>query len=250
MPLEHAAILEPEHIQRFFARRRIQIANGPQKRVRVLELIGNEGEQRRIVTRSDERSRYPPELEKTAVVSADVSVPIDNQDPVRGRVERRLEERERPPELLRRLPLRGDVHRGAHATDGGALIIDERLDQYLEPPVLALILERLSAAGERGEMVRDHRLARIVTAHEIVDGRPYEPLDSGRVEHRRPSMHVSEPQLAVGRPDGARRLPEDQAEVFLLPLSRSIRWHGGSQLFEPAPPKIFEHCTFADGRGL
>ena len=56
---------------------------------------------------------------------------IDNQDSIRGGIEHSLEERERSLQLLRRLPLRGDVHRGTHAADGRARIVDERLYQYL-----------------------------------------------------------------------------------------------------------------------
>ena len=72
---------------------------------------------------------------------------IDNQDSIRGGIERCLEERERSLQLLRRLPLRGDVHRGTHAADGRARIVDERLYQVPRPPVLAVILERLPPAA-------------------------------------------------------------------------------------------------------
>jgi hypothetical protein len=244
MPLEHAAVLESKDVEGLLFGRRVQIADRLEESFRVIELIRNEGQQRGIVAALPQRRWYTPQRQKSLVAGGDVALPIDDQDSIGRGIERGLEERDRSVKLLGRLALAGDVHRSTHTTDDGAGVGEQRLDEYFEPSAVTVILERLAAAGQRGEMVGDRRLAGIVAADEVIDGRPDEPPRLGLVEHCRSSLHMGQPQITVGRPDRAGRLPENEAQVFAGPVLRAVRRHAASQPARETTPKATrpENC--------
>ena len=85
--LEHAPVLELEHVETLGARGLIQGMDLVEELLRCGELVEHGGERERVVPRRHDRLGYPPHLDELAVVAGDLPLPVHHQDAVGGGIQ-------------------------------------------------------------------------------------------------------------------------------------------------------------------
>ena len=125
--LEDASVLELDDVVALGLGVRIHVAHAAQEALGLRELVDHEPEGEVVVAGGHDLRRQAPHLDEPLVEPNDPAMPVDDDDPVGGGVERGLEQRKRLGQLaLGDLPLpdhrRHDEHR--HADRAG-----QRLDE-------------------------------------------------------------------------------------------------------------------------
>ena len=92
---DRAAVVQLQHVEALGLRIVVELADPRQERLRVGELVEHHAGRRLVVAGFHELARQAPELEEALVEHRHDAVAVDDDDAVRGRVERRLEERAR-----------------------------------------------------------------------------------------------------------------------------------------------------------
>ena len=92
-----AAVLELQHVVALLPPVGLQLRDLLQEVVRIGQLPGDEGDQRRRVLRRDQLRRHAPQLEVLVVDPGDLAVVGDHHNPVGGGLQRGIEQRDRQP---------------------------------------------------------------------------------------------------------------------------------------------------------
>src|SRR4029077_12442851 len=92
--LEDAAVLELDRIEAFLPGMFVEFAHLPAELLGVLELVEHVGERVLVVPRGEHVRRDAPHLCELLVVGRDLAEVVDDQHSVRGRLERRAQQRQ------------------------------------------------------------------------------------------------------------------------------------------------------------
>ena len=104
------------------------------------------------------------------------------------------------------------------------------VEQWLEPnlvidPAKDVVGKRCAFAGQRGQVVRDRRVFRVVGAQELLHRLAHQIAVGNAAQRRLASDHVGKAQVAIGRPDGTWNLTE-QAAQRTFALARVFGFRG------------------------
>ena len=91
--LEQPAVLEIQEVEAFGLRGRVELADLREELLGIPELVEHEGDRPLVVARSQNLGRDAPHDRELAVRGYDPAVPVDDEDPVGGRFERRPQQR-------------------------------------------------------------------------------------------------------------------------------------------------------------
>ncbi len=159
--LEGPPVLEGEDVEARRLGPGVQLTYLRAEGLRIRELLQHKGDRLRVVPRLQHRVRDAPQLGELAVAADDPAGEVHHQDPVRRRLEGRVQERERVAQVLFRALARGDI----------AIVDDNRPDRgiveavhrhrFQRPPSAVLVLRPqlglhpvaglLAQLGEHGE---------------------------------------------------------------------------------------------------
>ena len=113
---------------------RVALLDVAEELVGILDLVARVGEERLLVAAVLELGRDPPQAREPTVVDHHPAIAIDDQDPVGGRLDGGLQQREQPLAGLGGLGELGDVPAGADQPDGVAVGVREDLAPRVEHP--------------------------------------------------------------------------------------------------------------------